>query len=129
MSHVAFSDLVLINHLIREYFSSAPIDFEQTPTTMDSLNEHDLIVGLPLSLISLCREKVFLFIQVFLLLCAQQNVHLYGGDSTLNPYLLYSSSHLYTPSQKNWWLTAMEQTYCLFSCPARLAYWFLTLSV
>ncbi|CAF4752903.1 unnamed protein product, partial [Rotaria sp. Silwood2] len=47
---------------------------------------------------------------VFLLLCAQQNIHLHGGNSTLHPYLLFSLSHLCTQQQKNWWQTAMEQT-------------------
>ncbi|CAF3303642.1 unnamed protein product, partial [Rotaria sp. Silwood2] len=51
----------------------------------------------------------FIF-EVFLLLCAQQNIHLHGGNSTLHPYLLFSLSHLCTQQQKNWWQTAMEQT-------------------
>ncbi|CAF1095968.1 unnamed protein product [Rotaria sordida] len=83
---------VLNRCITREHFSIAPIDFEQKPITIESLNERDVIV--------------------FLLLCAQQNVHLYGEDSTLHPYLLYSISHLCTQNQKNWWQTAIEQTSC-----------------
>ncbi|CAF3205339.1 unnamed protein product, partial [Rotaria sp. Silwood2] len=83
---------VLNRCITREHFSSLPIDFEQKPITIESLNELDAIV--------------------FLLLCAQQNVHLYGEDSTLHPYLLYSISHLCTQNQKNWWQTAIEQTSC-----------------
>ncbi|CAF1003091.1 unnamed protein product [Adineta steineri] len=79
-----------LSHCItREHFSIEPIDFEQKPIVIESLNERDLIV--------------------FLLLCAQQNVHVYENDSTLHPYLLYSSSHLCTQNQKKWWQTAMEQ--------------------
>ncbi|CAF3425057.1 unnamed protein product, partial [Rotaria sp. Silwood2] len=74
----------------REHFSLSPIDFEQKPINIESLNERDVIV--------------------FLLLCAQQNIHLHGGNSTLHPYLLFSLSHLCTQQQKNWWQTAMEQT-------------------
>ncbi|CAF4942723.1 unnamed protein product, partial [Rotaria sp. Silwood1] len=81
---------VLNRFITREHFSILPIDFEQKPITIESLNELDIIV--------------------FLLLCAQQNVHLYDEDSTLHPYLFYSISHLCTQNQKNWWQTAMEQT-------------------
>ncbi|CAF2120518.1 unnamed protein product [Rotaria magnacalcarata] len=80
---------VLNRCITREHFSVLPIDFEQKPLTIESLNERDIIV--------------------FLLLCAQQNVHLYGEDSTLHPYLLYSMSHLCTQNQKNWWQTATEK--------------------
>ncbi|CAF3419279.1 unnamed protein product [Rotaria sp. Silwood1] len=66
---------VLNRFITREHFSILPIDFEQKPITIESLNELDIIV--------------------FLLLCAQQNVHLYDEDSTLHPYLFYSISHLY----------------------------------
>jgi hypothetical protein len=93
---------------MREHFSLAPIDFEEKPIQIESLNERDIIVN-----------KIYIFfnflsyiivIQVFLLLCAQQNVHLQGGDSTLHPYLLFSSSHLCTQQQKSWWQTAIDQT-------------------
>ncbi|CAF3366585.1 unnamed protein product [Rotaria socialis] len=75
---------------ICEHFSQASIDFEQKPIQSESLNELDVIV--------------------FLLLCAQQNVHIHVGDSTLHPYLLFSLSHLCTHQQKRWWQTAMEKT-------------------
>ncbi|CAF4373890.1 unnamed protein product, partial [Adineta steineri] len=52
---------VINNNTLREHFSLTPIDFEQKPINVESLNERDIIV--------------------FLLLCAQQNVHLNSGDS------------------------------------------------
>lgn len=76
--------------LTRDYYSSLPIDFEQQPITIESLTEQDIIV--------------------FLLLCAQQNVHLYSDESTLQPYSFYLSTNLCTQNQKNWWLTATEKT-------------------
>ncbi|CAF4275358.1 unnamed protein product, partial [Adineta steineri] len=81
---------VINNNTLREHFSLTPIDFEQKPINVESLNERDIIV--------------------FLLLCAQQNVHLNSGDSILHPYLLFSASHLCTQQQKNWWQTVTEQT-------------------
>ncbi|CAF3293312.1 unnamed protein product [Rotaria sp. Silwood2] len=60
---------VLNDCITREHFSTIPIDFEQKPIIIQSLNERDVIVFLPL--------------------CAQQNVHLYEGESTLHLYLLY----------------------------------------
>jgi hypothetical protein len=80
---------IISYNVMREYFSCEPIDFEQKPIRIESLNERDVIV--------------------FLLLCAQQNVHLYNGESILHPYLLYSSAHLCTQQQKNWWQTAINQ--------------------
>jgi hypothetical protein len=101
--------LVLNHGLLREHLSSAPIDFEEKPILMESLNELDIIVGEPF--IHRSHDSSLSF-QVFLLLCAQQNTRLNDGDeSILHPYLLYSSPHLYTPKQKTWWLTANEPTY------------------
>ena len=56
------------------------------------------------------NRSIGFYLQVFLLLCAQQNVHLHNGESILHPYLLFSSAHLCTQQQKNWWQTAMELT-------------------
>ncbi|UJR37177.1 hypothetical protein I4U23_029885 [Adineta vaga] len=81
---------VFINCIIREHVSVEPIDFEQKPITMNSLNERDIII--------------------FLLLCAQQNISNHKQDSILHPYLLYSSSSLCTQQQKLWWQTALERT-------------------
>ncbi|CAF4338557.1 unnamed protein product [Rotaria sp. Silwood2] len=81
---------IISSSTIREHFSLSPIDFEQKPIKIESLNERDIIV--------------------FLLLCAQQNLHLHDNDSILHPYLLFSLSHLCTQEQKNWWQTAMEQS-------------------
>jgi hypothetical protein len=92
---------------MREHFSHKPIDFEQKPIKIESLNERDIIVN------KTNFENYFFYlylIQVFLLLCAQQNVHLHGVESILHPYLLFSSSHLCTQQQKIWWQTAIEQT-------------------
>ncbi|CAF3931051.1 unnamed protein product, partial [Rotaria sordida] len=81
---------IINSSTIREHFSLSPIDFEQKSIKIESLNERDIIV--------------------FLLLCAQQNIHLHDNNSILHPYLLFSLSHLCTQQQKNWWQTAMEQT-------------------
>jgi len=99
--------LVINYNTTREHFSLAPIDFEQKPIQIESLNERDVIVN---KQIFLNLHFPFLSIQVFLLLCAQQNVHLHGGESILHPYLLFSSSHLCTQQQKNWWQTAIQKT-------------------
>jgi predicted CDP-diglyceride synthetase/phosphatidate cytidylyltransferase len=97
--------LVLSYNTIRDYFSLAPIDFADKPIKIESLNERDVIVNR-----NIFQNYLLLFrlIQVFLLLCAQQNVHLHDGDSILHPYLLFSASHLCTQQQKNWWQTALE---------------------
>ncbi|CAF0995165.1 unnamed protein product [Adineta ricciae] len=81
---------VINANTLREHFSLAPIDFERKPITVESLNERDVMV--------------------FLLLCAQQNIHVHDAESILHPYLLFSASHLCTQQQKNWWQTAIEQT-------------------
>ena len=57
MSQVASFHLVLNNHFIREHFSSTPIDFEQKPITMNSLNEKDLIVRQQLSSADQCPKR------------------------------------------------------------------------
>lgn len=75
--------------LTQDYYSASPIDFEQQPIEVESLTQQDIIV--------------------FLLLCAQQNVHLYNDESTLHPYLLYLSTNLCTQNQKQWWLAATER--------------------
>lgn len=97
---------MLNDRLLRENASRTPIDFEQKPIPANSLNEHDVIVNCSLES---HQEYIFLF-KVFLLLCAQQNVRLPGGDSTLHPYLFYMPSHLCTQNQKKWWQSALEQT-------------------
>ena len=106
-SVVFFLFLVVSYSTIREHFSHEPIDFEEKPIQIESLNERDIIVNKTIFFVN----YFFLihFIQIFLLLCAQQNVHLHSNESILHPYLLFSSSHLCTQQQKNWWQTAMEQ--------------------
>jgi len=102
-----FSFLVISYSTIREHFSHEPINFEEKPIKIESLNERDIIVNKTIFI------KIifffFHFIQIFLLLCAQQNVHLHTNESILHPYLLFSSSHLCTQQQKIWWQTAIEQ--------------------
>ncbi|CAF0905033.1 unnamed protein product [Adineta ricciae] len=80
---------VFSNCIIGEHFPVEPIDFEQKPITIESLNERDIIV--------------------FLLLCAQQNHHNHTENSLLHPYLLYCSSCLCTQQQKTWWQAALQR--------------------
>ena len=98
---------VLSSSVSLDHFSQAPIDFEHKPIDIESLNQYDVIVSEPLPP---NRAFSLLCLQVFLLLCAQQNVLVHSAESTLHPYLLFSSSHLCTQQQKNWWQTAIEQT-------------------
>lgn len=118
MSHVASSHLVLNNHLIREHFSSAPIDFEEKPITMDSLNEQDLIVRQQISV----RNEVHpLYSGLSSSLCSTKRARLWRRINIKSLFALLFIASLYSKSKELVVDRHGTNVASLFLCPTPLA--------
>jgi hypothetical protein len=87
-----------LNHCVtREHFSLAPIDFEQKPILIESLNERDVIVNLK---IYFFLENLFYLLIRFFFFYVHNKIHIYMVEIQHYIHIYFILHHIYVHKVK-----------------------------